>query len=106
LKTMRRRYLAIKIDSVQGIEEKELKRAVWDAVERLFGEYGASKTGFVLINYDSAKNYAVLRCASSMLEAFRASLASLTEIDGKPAAIHVLGVSGTLKSLKRKFPPI
>jgi len=105
LKTMKRRYLAIKIDIAQEIEEKELKNEVWNAIERLFGEYGASKTGFVLISYDTAKNYAILRCTSSMLEAFRASLASLTEISGKPAVIHVLGVSGTLKSLKRKFPP-
>jgi ribonuclease P/MRP protein subunit POP5 len=106
LKTVRRRYLAVKIDSVQEIEERELKNAIWNTLGRLFGEYGASKTGFVLISYDTAKNYAVLRCASPMLEAFRASLASLTEISGKPAAIHVLGVSGTLKSLKRKFRPI
>jgi ribonuclease P/MRP protein subunit POP5 len=105
LKIVRRRYLAVKIDSVQEIEEKELKNAVWNAIERLFGEYGASKTGFVLINYDTDKNYAVLRCTSPMLEEFRASLASLTEISGKPATIHVLGVSGTLKTLKRKFPP-
>ena len=104
MKIVRRRYLAVKIDSAQEIEEKELKNAVWNAIERLFGEYGASKAGFVLINYDASKNYAVLRCASSMLEAFRASLVSLTEISGKPVAIHVLGISGTLKSLKKKFP--
>jgi len=105
LKTVRRRYLAVKVDNIQVVEERELKNAVWNAVERLFGEYGASKTGFVLISYDSSKNYAVLRCANTALEPFRASLASITEINGKPAVIQVLGVSGTLKSLKRKFPP-
>jgi ribonuclease P/MRP protein subunit POP5 len=104
LKTVRRRYLAIKIDTAHEIEEREFKNAIWNMIARLFGEYGASKTGFVLISYDAAKNYAVLRCASTMLEAFRASLVLLTEINGKPATIHVLGVSGTLKSLQRKFP--
>jgi len=102
---MRRRYLAVKVDSVQEIEERELKKAIWNSVERLFGEVGASKTGFVLISYDVSKKYAVLRCANTLLEPFRASLASITEINGKPAPIHVLGVSGTLKSLERKFPP-
>jgi ribonuclease P/MRP protein subunit POP5 len=102
---MRRRYLAIKIDGVQGIEERDLKNAIWDTVVRLFGEYGASKTGFVLISYDTVRNYALLRCASTALEAFQASLASLTEIGSRSVAISVLGVSGTLKSLKRKFPP-
>jgi ribonuclease P/MRP protein subunit POP5 len=102
---VRRRYLAIKIDGVQEIEERDLKNAIWDTVVRLFGEYGASKTGFVLISYDTVKGYALLRCSSTALEAFRASLASLMEIGGKLATINVLGVSGTLKSLKRKFPP-
>lgn len=95
----------MKVDAAQPVEERELKNAIWNMIERLFGEYGASKTGFVLINYDATKKYAVLRCANKMLEAFRASLASLTEVNGKPAVIHVLGVSGTLKSLERKFPP-
>jgi RNase P/RNase MRP subunit POP5 len=105
LKTVRRRYLAVKIDSFQKIEEKELKNGIWNVIAWLFGEYGASRTGFVLISHDVAKDYAVLRCASSALEMFRASLASITEIYGKPTAIHVLGVSGTLKSVRRKFPP-
>lgn len=105
MKTVRRRYLAVKVDSVQEIEERELKNTVWNAIERLFGEYGASKTGFVLISYDASNNYAVLRCANTALEPFRASLTSITEINSKPAAIHVLGVSGTLNSLKRKYPP-
>jgi RNase P/RNase MRP subunit POP5 len=102
---VRRRYLAVKIDSLQEIEEKELKNAIWYTIARLFGEYGASRTGFVLINYDAAKNYAVLRCANAALDMFRASLASITEIYGKPTAIHVLGISGTLKSLEKKFQP-
>lgn len=103
MKTVRRRYLAVKVDILHEVEERELKNAVWNAVERLFGEYGASKTGFVLISYYASKNYAVLRCSNTALEPFRASLASITEINGMPAAIHVLGVSGTLNSLKRKF---
>lgn len=102
---MRRRYFAVEIDSAQEIEEKELKYAVWKSIERVFGEYGASRAGFVLINYDAAKNYAVFRCAHLAMELFRASLTSITEMNEKPAAIHVLSVSGTLKTLRRKFPP-
>jgi ribonuclease P/MRP protein subunit POP5 len=102
---MRRRYLALKIDCSQKIEEKELKNAVWNAVLWLFGEYGASKTSLVLISCDEAKNYAVIRCANTALEMVKASLASIMEINAKPVAIHVLGVSGTLKTLREKFPP-
>jgi RNase P/RNase MRP subunit POP5 len=102
---MRRRYLALKIEGVQEIDEKELKNTVWNAVLRLFGEYGASKMGLFFISYDSTKKYAVLRCTNTALNMVRASLASITEINLKPSAIHVLGISGTLKSLREKFPP-
>lgn len=105
MKTVRRRYLAVRIDSIQKIEERELKNALWNIIARLFGEYGASRTGFVLINYDAAKNYAVIRCSNTALNLLKASLASITEIHGEPIAVHLLGVSGTLKSLKNKFPP-
>jgi len=32
----------------------------------------------------------------------KASIASITEINGKPVAIHIVGVSGTLKALRKK----
>jgi ribonuclease P/MRP protein subunit POP5 len=102
---MRRRYLALKVEALQEIDEKELKNTVWNAVLRLFGEYGASKTGLFFVSYDSTKNYAILRCTNAALDMVRASLASTTEINLKPAAIHLLGISGTLKSLREKFPP-
>lgn len=91
---------------MQKIDKEELKTAVWDAIERLFGVYGASKTGLVLISHDATKNYAVLRCTNTTLEMVRASLASIMEINSKPAVIHVLGVAGTLKSLRKKFSPV
>jgi len=102
---MRRRYLALKVEALQESDEQELKNTVWNAVLRLFGEYGASKTGLFFVSYDATKSYAVLRCTNAALDMVRASLASITEISLKPAAIHLLGISGTLKSLREKFPP-
>jgi len=74
--------------------------AVWDAVLQLFGEYGASQANLTLIEYDPQKSYAVMRCSNKALGMVRASVASITKIDDKPVAIHVLRVSGTLKSLR------
>jgi ribonuclease P/MRP protein subunit POP5 len=100
-----RRYLALKIESSQAINEEEFKGTVWRAILQLFGEYGASKTGLIVISHDVASNCAVLKCVNSAIDIVRASLASITEINAKPVAVHVLGVSGTLKSLRKKFPP-
>jgi len=77
--------------------------AVWSAVLQLYGEYGASQVNLIPIEVDPERNYAILRCSHKALEMVRASLASITEINAKPVAIHVVGVSGTLKSLRKKL---
>lgn len=98
---IKRRYLALKIDSVEKISSKEFNKAFWEAVLRLFGEYGASKTGMTLIDYDEEKGFAIIRVALSEVEKVRAAIATITNVQSKQAAIHVLKVSGTLRSLHK-----
>ena len=66
---------------------------------RLYGEYGASKTRIALISYDPEKRFAVVRTSHESIDMVRTSLASITEIGETSAAIHVLKVSGTRKTL-------
>ena len=103
LKKERRRYLALEIDSEETFSSKELMNALWSAVLKLYGEYGASKTGLALINYDAEKRLAVIRVVHIAVENIRAAIASITKISEKPAAIHVLNVSGTIKTLYKKL---
>jgi RNase P/RNase MRP subunit POP5 len=77
--------------------------AIWNAVSRLFGEYGASQAGLTLIDYDVERRLLVVRAAHTTLDMVRAALASITRIQDKPAAIHVLTVSGTIKTLYKKI---
>jgi RNase P/RNase MRP subunit POP5 len=82
---------------------KEFMDAVWSAVTRLYGEYGASLTSLTLIEYDVEKKTAVIRTALVAVGMVRAALASVLSVAGKEAAVHVVAVSGTLKSLREKF---
>ncbi len=100
---MRRRYLALQIVSEEPVPRRDLTDAVWDSVLRLFGEHGASQADLNLIEHNPERNRAVLRCPHNALNMVRASLASVTKINEKPAAIHVVAVSGTLKSLRERF---
>ncbi|MEM0357373.1 MAG: Rpp14/Pop5 family protein [Candidatus Bathyarchaeia archaeon] len=100
---IRRRYLALEIDSKGKIGQKELMDAIWDAVLRLYGEYGASKTGLALIEHDAEKNLAIIRAAHTETEKIRAAIATITEVAAKPAAVHILTASGTLKKLRKKL---
>ena len=77
-------------------------KTVWDAIIQLFGEHGASQTDLALIKYNPERNCAIVRCSHKALELVKASIASITEINGKPAAIHIQRVSGTLKALRKK----
>ena len=99
----RRRYLALKVQSEQPLDGKTVMDAVHASVHRLFGEYGASRANLKMIDYNPQTDHLVIRCSHKALEEVRAAIASTIEIDGKAAAVHVFGVSGTLKALSKKI---
>ena len=102
MKGIRRRYLALEIDSDGLLDSREFMDAVWGAVLKLYGEYGASRAGLALIDYDMEKRFAVIRTMHTTVDMVRTALASMTKIGNKPVAIHVLTVSGTIKALYKK----
>lgn len=103
MKKVRHRYLALKIDSPETFEAKEFMDAVWGAILKLYGEYGASKTGLRLIDYDVKGKTAILRTVHETLTMVRAAIATITQINNKPVALHVVAVSGTIKALYKKL---
>jgi RNase P/RNase MRP subunit POP5 len=103
LKKVKRRYLALTIESDEVFSAGEFMDAVWGAVLKLYGEYGASRTGLVLIDYDAEKRFAVLRTVLTAVDMVRAALALLTRVGGKGVVVHVLVVSGTIRGLYRRL---
>jgi RNase P/RNase MRP subunit POP5 len=103
LKRVKRRYLAICIDSDDSFDSRVFMDAVWGAVGKLYGEYGASKSGLTLIDYYVKEKLAVIRVWLVAVDMVRAALASITAIGNKHVALHVLSVSGTIKALYGKI---
>jgi len=99
---VKRRYLALEIDCDGLVDSREFLDAVWGAVLRLYGEYGASRAGLVLIDYDVEGRFAVVRTVHTAVDMVRTALASIAKIGDKPVAVHVVRVSGTIKSLYKK----
>jgi RNase P/RNase MRP subunit POP5 len=95
--------LALQIDSEGAISRKEFMYALWDAVVKLYGEYGASLTNMTLIDFDLERKSVVIRTSLFTVSMVRASLASITSLAGVEAAVHVLAVSGTTKALRKKL---
>ncbi len=99
MKRVKRRYLAIQLESDILPTEREFMDAVWAAVTKLYGEVGASTTGLMLVNFNSEGKVFVVRCSLASLNSVRASLAMITSVAGMEATAHTLAVSGTLKAL-------
>ncbi len=91
------------MDSEGAPTVKEFMDAVWGAVTRLYGEYGASLTGLTLIDYNAEEKTAVIRSALEAIWMVRAALASITVVAGREASVHVVAVSGTIKSLHEQL---
>lgn len=102
MKRVKRRYLRLQVDSDVRPNRKEFLDAIWSAVTKLYGEYGASLTSLALIDYDVEKKTAVIRTSLATLSLVRSSLATITSVSGSEAAVHVLAVSGTIKTLHEK----
>jgi len=103
LMKLRSRYLALKVDAPWHFSSREIMEAIWSALIRLFGEYGASRTGLRLIDYDEMNQIAIVHVAHKEVETVRAAVASITQIESKPAAVHIIRVSGTIKALRTKL---
>ena len=103
MKRLRRRYLAVKIDCKGEIDGKKVVDTVLSSILKLFGQYGASKTGLTQIDYDEKKGVVILRCFHTALDMVRAAVCAVTEIDRKPVAFHVIDVSGSIKTLKKRL---
>ena len=101
----RRRYLALKLEGSRPEGPGELLSLVSDALVGLFGEHGAAGARLKLIEYDADRGVAILRCAHTHMGLVRAALASITaDREGRPLAIHVVDVSGTLRALRKRLP--
>ena len=100
---VRRRYLALKIELKGNFSSRQIFNVIWNSVLQLYGEYGLSKTGLTFIDYHEKEKIMIIRTVHTAVDNVRAALASITNIDGEPAAIHVLKVSGTLKALRKNL---
>ena len=120
----RKRYLVFEIIAPQNEEEKEesccsncesyvvnerdLLRAIWEALYSLFGDVGVAACNIWLIDFDGKKGVGILRCSHRKVEEVRAALACI-KIGGRPLCIRVVRTTGTVKaarSIARRIQPL
>ena len=104
VRTIRRRYVAAKVESLKTFCGKDVYDALWTNLVWLFGEYGASQAELYLVEYDAEKSQVILRFSHKALEMVKASITATTEVANEKAALRMFRVSGTLRSLRTKIP--
>jgi RNase P/RNase MRP subunit POP5 len=103
IKREKRRYLALQVITDFPINKRIILENIQISISKLFGEYGNSKANIKLIKYFPEKKQIIIRCSHFMLIKVRAAIASILAFDNKPAVVHVIDISGTLKALTKKI---
>lgn len=98
----RRRYLGVEVDCARALSAKEMVDTIQRGVIDLYGVAGLSTVEPSLIEFDEGNQRGILRCNRERVRTFRAALALITDVGGTPAAIRVAGVSGTIRSLRKR----
>lgn len=96
-----RRYVLVKMtgEYPAAPAQKEIYRAVADAVVALFGDVGAAEMHVAVIW--SEGDHAIVRCTRGYEQQLIAALAVVTRLCGAPAVFRSVAVSGTVLGAKK-----
>jgi ribonuclease P/MRP protein subunit POP5 len=98
-----KRYIAFKVYLKGPIKTREAVDTILREVTGFFGENTASHFGLWLTEFDEEKKQGVLSCNRKYKGEVIAALTLISAVGSLEASFHVLGASGTIKALKRKF---
>jgi ribonuclease P/MRP protein subunit POP5 len=99
----KKRYIAFKVFSSGDINKKDVIDAILDEALRLFGEIRTGDFGLWILEFNEEQRTGFLVCNHRCKEEVVTSLTLIGSVRRQKVSFHVLGVSGTIKSLKRKF---
>jgi len=97
------RYIAFQLVGERAFKKDEVKRAIWEASLSTLGVLGSARAKPWFIGFDERSQTGIVRVDRKHVEELRFALTLVTEIKGSRAIFRTLGVSGTIKRLKRKF---
>ncbi len=97
----RKRYIAFSVESDHEISGEEAKEALLRNTLNLLGEIGVSQLSLRVVK--ATPDYIIVACNHKSVENVIGCAALVGEVRGKKLHLRSLGVSGTLKSLHKKF---
>jgi len=97
----KKRYCAVAVDSERVVSLEGSLIAIRQAFMQWVGKKGVAASNFHIHKErtDVARHRFLVRVTPAFLDAFRASLTFIQNIEGVPVAVHTVAVSGIMNKL-------
>ncbi len=105
VKTVRRRYLAFKVLGSHNFSKRDLSNESTRKMLKTFNKSEIEERVIWVIRYDQLAGLGIIRCGHKSVDKVKLVLKKVRTISGKPVTIDVIGVSGTIRALKKKYMP-
>ncbi len=99
----RKRYIAFRAESDRRLTRREVGSAIAASALSLFGETGLSEMNLRLLEFREDEQRGFVVCAHTQVLRAVAAMSAVSEIAGERVHLRPLGVSGTVRALRRKF---
>ncbi len=99
----RKRYVAFAVDCDEALKRDEVAKLVWREATGFFGEKDMALMNIRVLDFDEDSQLGFLVCNHKAVGDVKAALALVNSTDGRKVLVVPIGVSGTLRALKKKF---
>lgn len=96
------RYVAFLTEGGE-FDQDSIKRAISGRLIEVLGALGLAEADFRVVGNCWQGNKGIIACNAKGLASIKGALAFVNRINGRNAAIRLLGVSGTIKKCKERF---
>jgi ribonuclease P/MRP protein subunit POP5 len=99
------RYVVFEIISEKPATFADFTASVWNSMMGFLGELQASEARVWIIRnlYDEKTQRGVMKCSHDRIEHVRAALSMIQMVGETRAIVHIIGVTGTIKSARNKY---
>ncbi|QLG26417.1 ribonuclease P [Halorarum halophilum] len=101
------RYLAVGIEAWPDatLARGSFQRQVWYSAQNLLGDPGSADADLTVVRFRFADGTgeALVRTRRDEVDAARATLACVDEVDGDAVGLRVRGVSGTIRACEERY---
>ena len=101
------RYLAVGVEAWPdaAVTRGAFQREVWYAAQNLLGDAGSADADLTVVrfSFDDGAGEALVRARRNEVDAARAALACVDDVEGAPVGLRVRGVSGTIRACEERY---